>query len=73
MMKNRMFSAILGGSLMVFGAFGCSHDAPGPQGPNAYSGAAGTTSTGVDATGTPAAGPGSTGSSGSGSGGSPNK
>ncbi len=40
MKKTSILSAILAGSLMVFGGFGCSHNDQPPNGPNSVSGQA---------------------------------
>ena len=51
MKKTSILSAILAGSLMVFGGFGCSHDDQPPAGPSSVSGQA--TPTTGDQTTTP--------------------
>jgi len=53
MKKTSILSAILAGSLMVFGGFGCSHNDQPPAGPNTVSGQATPTTTTGDQTTTP--------------------
>jgi hypothetical protein len=51
MKKTTILSAILAGSLMAFGGFGCSHNEPAPAQPNSVSGQATTPAGDVNAQG----------------------